>query len=604
MSSAQVARPRARSPFAAAFLSLLFPGLGHAYAGAHWRAIGFAAPPLLLAALVGGILLRMDRLELVGFLLQPWVLTSILVLDVVFLIYRIVATVDAYQVAAFLNAYERSGGRVGRPRLLVNPVSAAGLLAVLLVMAGGHAVVARYDLAATELVNCVFGEGGEADCQAPSPSTSPEPAPSDEASPEPSQSPDEIPSPSPGPTGTPVPNVTLPPWDGKERLNILLIGADEQEGGHNTDTLIVVSIDPTSRQVAMFSLPRDTVDVPIPPGPARNVFGSVYGGKINSWFVNVRHRADLFPGNDRQRGYNGLKAILGELYQLDIRYFVEVNFEGFERVVDALGGVTINVQIPVVDNRYPDGGWLRRVYVPTGVQHMNGEEALRYARSRNTSTDFDRGQRQQRVLLSLRQQTDIAAILPRMDQLIDAVKGAVRTDIPVGELPKLLSLADEIDTEQIRSYVFTPPRYQTEILRHPTRGYHIIPKLQQIRAAVKAAFKVDPDAEARREAIASEAAQVWVVDGRRRQAVAVAMAAYLESEGMTASAPNRRPPSNPRNTLINVYNGAEVQIPQTIAFLEATFEVKAKLVTDPEIRADVMVTTGTATPELTPPPAP
>jgi LCP family protein required for cell wall assembly len=601
MSSAQVARPRARSPFAAAFLSLLFPGLGHAYAGAHWRAIGFAAPPLLLAALIGGILLRMDRLELVGFVLQPWVLTSILVIDAAFLIYRIVATIDAFQVAAYLNAYEQSGdGRLGRPRILLNPLSLGGLLAILLVMAGGHAVVARYDLAAAELVNCVFGEGGEAECEAPSPSTSPEPVPSEST--EPSESP-EIPSPSPGPTGTPVPNQTLPPWDGKERLNILLIGADEQEGGHNTDTLIVVSIDPTTKQVAMFSLPRDTVDVPVPPGPARNFFGSVYRGKINSWFVNVRHRADLFPGNDRQRGYNGLKAILGELYQLDVRYYVEVNFEGFKQVVDALGGVTINVQIPVRDDRYPDGGHLRRIYIPSGVQHMSGEEALRYARSRNTSTDFDRGQRQQRVLLSLRQQTDIAKLLPRMDQLVDAVKGAVRTDIPIGELPKLLSLAQEVDTERIRSYVFTPPRYQTEFLQSP-RGYIIVPKLAQIRAAVKAAFKVDPEAEARREAIASEAPEVWVLNGTNQAGEAAQIAAYLEAEGMTASAPTRRPETRPRNTVITVYNGAEEQMPQTVAFLEATFEVKAKLINDPGIRVDVIVTTGASTPALTPPPAP
>ena len=73
--------------------------------------------------------------------------------------------------------------------------------------------------------------------------------------------------------GTAVPSVEIPPWDGRERLNILLIGSDEQRGGHNTDTLITVSIDPVTKQVAMFSLPRDTVDVPVPPGPAQRVWG-------------------------------------------------------------------------------------------------------------------------------------------------------------------------------------------------------------------------------------------------------------------------------------------------------------------------------------------
>ena len=126
--------------------------------------------------------------------------------------------------------------------------------------------------------------------------------------------------------------MTIPPWDGKERLNILLIGADEQGGGHNTDTMITVSIDPATRPGRHVQLPRDTVDVPIPPGPARNCFGSVYAGKINSFFVDLgRGRSDAFPGTRETRGYNGLKAILGNLYGLDIKYYVEVNFEASRR---------------------------------------------------------------------------------------------------------------------------------------------------------------------------------------------------------------------------------------------------------------------------------
>ena len=80
----------------------------------------------------------------------------------------------------------------------------------------------------------------------------------------------------------------------------------------------------------MFSLPRDMVDVPIPPGPARSVFGSVYAGKINSLWLNARNRSDAFPGNDKTRGFNALKAVLGELYGLDIQYYLMVNFQGFK----------------------------------------------------------------------------------------------------------------------------------------------------------------------------------------------------------------------------------------------------------------------------------
>src|SRR3954471_21420099 len=104
MQRSQETRPRAKSPFAAAFLSLLFPGLGHAYAGAYQRALAFAAVPLLLAALLAGLVLTMHRGARVGFLLVPWVLPSIFVLNLVALVYRLVAIVDAYRVTGYLNA--------------------------------------------------------------------------------------------------------------------------------------------------------------------------------------------------------------------------------------------------------------------------------------------------------------------------------------------------------------------------------------------------------------------------------------------------------------------------------------------------------------------
>lgn len=593
------ASPRrgARSAFAAAVLSLLFPGLGHLYAGAPGRALGFAAPPLLALALLAGIALRLDRLALLGFLFQPAVLSAIFVANVAVLVYRAVAAVDAWRVATYLNAAGLAGGgRYGPPRLRVGAASTAGLLATLVVMTGFHVAVARYDLQAMELVNCIFDETGAAACEEPEPSPSP-------GTTAPTASPA---TPSPSPIGSPLPSPTaLPPWDGKERLNILLIGSDEQGGGHNTDTLIVVSIDPPSGQVALFSLPRDTVDVPVPAGPARAVWGSVYRSKINAWFVNNRHRADLWPGTDRTRGYNALKAILGELYGLDIRWYVEVNFDGFERVVDALGGVTINVQLPVVDDRYPGpDGRLRRVYIPAGVQHMTGAEALIYARSRHGSSDFDRGQRQQRVLLSLRQQTDIGAVLPRLDELVDALKSAVRTDIPVGEIPKLLSLAEQIETRSIRSYVFAPPFFAREILSGDPRGYVIIPNVNRIRAAVRDAFRADPAAEARREALAEEGATVWVLNGSGVAGQASDLARYLESWGLTASAPNQRPESRPSRTRLVAYNGAETRFPATAAFLAEVLGVEATPVEDPTARADFVVVTARTTPALTPPPAP
>ena len=113
-------------------------------------------------------------------------------------------------------------------------------------------------------------------------------------------------------------------------------------------------------------MPRDTADVPVPPN-ARPLWGSTYGGKINSWFVQNRNRTDLWRGgNARTRGFNALKAPLGELYGLDIRYYVTVNFQGFRDAVNTLGGVQVNVQIPVAESDYPVTGGVTPRLIPAG----------------------------------------------------------------------------------------------------------------------------------------------------------------------------------------------------------------------------------------------
>jgi LCP family protein required for cell wall assembly len=607
MHAPQETRPRARSPFVAAVLSLFFPGLGHAYAGAWHRALGFAAPPLLLFALLAGVVFRADQVELLGLLLVPWVLPGVFVLNLVALVYRLVAIVDAYRVTAYLNEFAVGGrGRMGRPRVAFNPLSVAGLLAVVLVMSGGHVVVARYDLIALDALGdeCVFlGQTStDADCEptAPTPSGSVEPTdePVDTGSPEPSVTEPPI-------QGSALPNATIPPWDGSERLNVLLIGTDQRpkEGTYNTDTLIVVSVDPTTKQVAMFSLPRDSWGIPMPPGPLRNAFGPAYQQKINAFFTAVRNRADLVPGTNQTRGYNGLKLVLGELYKLDIKYFVEVNFDGFKQVVDAMGGVTINVQIPVTDETYPsDTGRNSRVYIPTGLQHMTGAEALVYARSRHSGLgDFDRGARQQRVLTSMREQADIANLIPRIPELVDAVKATVRTDIPQGELAKLAGLAGSVDTKNIRSYVFAYPRYGRQDV---TGTYRYLPDIAKIRAAVAGAFQVDADLEARREALGEEAATIWVLNGSGKAAHASNIAGYLEYYGLTASAPNQKPDNVPAATRIVVYNGAEAEMTATVEFLETLFDTTVVTETDPAARVDIAITTARSTPELVPPEGP
>ncbi len=584
---------RRRSGFVAAFLSLLFPGLGHAYLGAYRRGLGFAAPPLLIGALLAGIVVRMNTVDLVGMAVQGWFLTALFIANLVALAYRAAAIIDAWAIARSIGTGRTKSAQSWL--LSTGGLSVAGLAAVLLVMSVAHLAVAHYDLLLAGTEECVFNP--DAGC-----GISGSPAPGASTTPGATVA--------PGTGGGP----SIPPWDGKTRLNILLIGADEQNGAHNTDTMITLSIDPVKNQVVLFTLPRDTVDVPIPPtnNAARNLFGSTYQGKINSWFSVVKGRSDLYPGSANTRGYTGLKDILGNLYGLNIKYYVEVNFDGFQKVVDALGGVTVNVQIPVLDDHYPvpasathAGGYQQRLYIPAGLQHMTGFQALEYARSRHTSTDFDRSARQQRVLVSLRRQTDIAQVLPSINALTDALKESVRTDIPRELVPQLLGLVQRIDTHAIRSVIFTPPFYQQECLNCPPRGYIITPNVQRIRAAVAEAFTIDSNFEAARNALTAEAAQVWVLNGTTQTGEASRVAEFLDYLGIAATAPNQRPDVTGLSiTTIRMYNGAADRDPLTLAALRQAFGVEPVAVTDPKVHVDFIVITARTTPNLTPPPLP
>ena len=580
-------RPAGSGPsaFAAAFLSFLFPGLGHAYARRFDRAVAFAAPAVLVVALLAGLLFNgPTRVGLLAQLTSPTVLLLLLALNVLLLIYRAVAVLDAYRTAARAVPAPRRASEAspaaGRTRLL----SVLGLVAVLLVLTAGQVAAARLNMAAYDFWTGI-SDAGRSD---PRPGL---PSPSAPA------------SGSPRASATPAPAPTSPPWNGTDRLNILLIGSDARpELGHYfTDTLIVASVDPASGQIAMLSLPRDTENVPLPRDwPAYRHFGGVFPEKINTLYVSAQNSPHLFPGNNAQRGYLALKGALGELYQLDIKYYIEIDLKGFRTLMDRMGGVIVDVQMPVSDDHYPtdDGRGHLNLYIPPGIQHLDGAEALAYARARHKTSDFDRAQRQQRVLLSLRQQTDVAALFlgGNLAKLMRATTQAVHTDIPPELFDNLISLGQGLDLGNVRSLVFTPPRYQTECLQ----CYSLTPRVERIRAAVREAFAHDPQLEERRATLGAEGAKVHVLNGSGRSGQATRIAEYLEHQGLDAAVPSRGRTRRQdyRETVITVYNGAAARLRETIRFLEETFGVRAVERTDRGTRVDIVIITGSTTPDL------
>jgi LCP family protein required for cell wall assembly len=530
------------SAFTAALLSALVPGLGQAYQR-RWRAaLTLFAPPFLLFAMVGGLFTADGPAGLLGLLLSPIGLSAAGILNLLAAAWRVAAAVDAWR-----SALTRGAGV--RPLLL----SSVGLATTLAVSLWIHLLAGGYVATASALVGGIFSGTGD-----------------DGATPG---------------SGEP------PSWNGTERLNVLLIGVDQRQGENsfNTDTLIVASVDPTKGSVSMFSIPRDTVDVPVP-ASARGLYGATYGNKINSYYSSAKGNPDTFPNGPGP----ALRELLGELYGIRIDYSVMVNFSGFREIVDTLGGVRITTRNPVVDETYPAGvGYLRRIRMPVGVRTMDGQEALIFARSRHGSSDFGRAERQQEVIAAVRAQTDIQAITANLPSLATTLEGAIKSDFPQSDLPRLLELLGRIENSSIKSIVFTPPTYQT--VGGDERGYILTPDVEKIRSAIAAAFAAEPTPdEVEGKAILREAARIWVLNGTGRPGEAATFAALLVRAGLEASAPLGIVPEEIGllSTRLIVYNGAALRIPVTLALIERTMGIKAIQIDDPSITVDIEVITG------------
>lgn len=625
-------RPR-RSAFAAAFLSFIFPGLGHAYIGRWLRALLWAALPIIGIAAIAGRAISGGRSELVELVADPDVLNGILIFLVFDFFYRLVAMLDAYRLAN-----DESVGS-GATRTL----SSGGLIALVVVLAGSHIALAQPVFIATDLYDAIAGNAGDEsevtsaqdlealgeEWQINTEELTQQPTPDPEASLAPDASPDaevtEAPTEQPRPTEAPAaePEPTPTPktaeWTGKERLNILLIGQDGGRQGVNdgsllTDTMITISVDPVTGRLAFISLPRDATNIPLPRSfAAYNALGGKWNNKINTLYAQARANPGLFPGSDKNRGYNALMGALGELYGLDIKYYVSVDLNSFRQVVNTLGGVVVDVQLPVMDTAYStgDGRGKLKLYVPPGMHKMNGQQALAYARSRHGSSDFDRSARQQRVITSVRDQTDIDSLLEPgvLTDLIKNLQKQIKTNIPPKLVPKMLSLAEDVDLESRENLVLSSSKYVDTCYPCGSSGLWMLKaKPATIREDVKTVFNTSKAKQRSINKVRDEGAVVYVLNGQGgRNTKAINVASNLSGKGVDAIVPpvndGKARNSNYSGTVITVYNGADEAMPETFTKIKRTLNDKGRaveFVDDLSAQADFIVVVGSKTEALKP----
>ena len=257
---------------------------------------------------------------------------------------------------------------------------------------------------------------------------------------------------------------TANPFGDQERVNVLLLGGDGGEGreGVRTDTVIVASVDTETGDTTLFSLPRNLEDLPFPAdSPLAEVYpdgfdaGSESESLLNAVYRNGPTAYPDILGPTDDPGADFLKLGVGEALGLDIDYFVLVNLDGFSRLVDALGGITVNVNYWVPINGNPGTGELPDDYIEPGPdQVMDGERALAFARGRFGLTDYDRMARQRCTINAIIDAADPVTLLERYQELAATTQDIVSTDIPRSALDDFVDLAFLVKDAEVRSVVF------------------------------------------------------------------------------------------------------------------------------------------------------
>jgi cell envelope-related function transcriptional attenuator common domain len=264
------------------------------------------------------------------------------------------------------------------------------------------------------------------------------------------------------------PGASEPPIDG--RYNILLLGGDAGPDrlGLRPDSITVVSVEAATGAATLFGIPRNMEQVPFAEGsplwePFPNGYDCGVECLVSYLYTYGEEHPDLYPDAAREGSSPGIEAMrdaVEGVTGLEIPYYVLIDMEGFAQLIDALGGVEIDVaqRVPIGSNTDAAGRPVPPIgYIEPGLQRMNGETALWYARTRYETTDYDRMARQRQVQEAILRQMDPATVLLKFQGIAAAGAQVVKTDIPQSMLGYFVELGAKTKDLPLVKVDFVPP---------------------------------------------------------------------------------------------------------------------------------------------------
>lgn len=277
--------------------------------------------------------------------------------------------------------------------------------------------------------------------------------------------------------------------DDQNHTNILLLGVGGMghDGEDLTDTIIIASIDHDNNRINMLSIPRDFY-----------IKSSLGEMRINGLYETGKNKWDSAIGLDF------VKETISQTFEIPIHYSVKVDFSGLVKIVDSLGGVDVTVQEAISDPFYPKDGTVEYepFYMPAGEQHMDGKTALKYARSRKTSSDFDRSRRQQQILVAIKEKAEAQNKLSKssfIKNLYYSLTDHVETTLGMREILSLALFVEGWDKNDLNSATINDdPTSKGGFLYTPDRAmfggaFVLLPASEsQIKRYIKAMIYEDP----------------------------------------------------------------------------------------------------------------
>ena len=368
------------------------------------------------------------------------------------------------------------------------------------------------------------------------------------------------------------------------RVNILFlgIGGEGHHGGELTDTIMIASIKPDEKEAALLSFPRD-------------MYVQIPETNINTKINAIKIFGDK---STKKNGIDLIKKVAQDISGLDIHYYVQLDFQGFTKVIDDLGGIDIYLETAINDPTYPNfNRGYDPFYIEEGWHHLDGATALKVARSRHSKMgDFDRIQRQQIIIKSTKQKVfekytkfDIITF----KNILDSLSDNMRTDIQIKELPRLYKVAKEIKNHKISAQTIDTKTYLNRT--HVGMGYTLQAKdssYDQIKDLSANIFDIEISQE-RISLIQKEGANIEIRNGTGTLDLANKVAQDLEELGYRII--NSTNINSPEFSGVQVYDNSKNQKPETLNFLKEKFNAVIMEVTDFEnesSKADFIIILG------------